>query len=43
MFQSDALLSIELNSIRLGGSEHGIVTKFVHKALLGGVGCVGGV
>ena len=32
------LLSFELNSIRLGGPAHGIVTKTVHKTLPGVVG-----
>ena len=31
------LLSIEWNFIREGGPAHGIVTKTVHKTLLGGV------
>ena len=31
-------LSFEWNSIRLGGHEHGIVTKTVHKTLPGGGG-----
>ena len=37
-----SLLSIEWNSIRLGGPAHGIVTKTVHKTLLGGGGGLGG-
>ena len=37
-----ALLSIEWNSIRLGGPAHGIVTKTVHKTLPGGGGGPGG-
>ena len=32
------LLSIERNSIRLGGPTQGIVTKTIHKTLLGGGG-----
>ena len=35
-------LSIEWNSIRLGGSAHGIVTKTVCKTLPGGGGGLGG-
>ena len=31
-------LSFDWNSIRLGGPAHGIVTKTVHKTLLGGGG-----
>ena len=31
-------LSIKWNLIRLGGPAHGIVTKTVHKTLLGGGG-----
>ena len=45
-FFRDILLSIEWNSIRLSGPAHGIVTKTVHKTLLGGGGgrgwCVSG-
>ena len=37
------LLSIEWNLIRPGGPAHGIVTKTVHKTLLGGEGAVQGV
>ena len=37
-----SLLSIEWNSIRLGGPAHGIVTKTVHKTLPGGGGVQGG-
>ena len=36
------LLSIEWNSIRLGGPAHGIVIKTVHKTLPGGGGGSGG-
>ena len=36
------ILSFKLNSIRLGGPAHGIVTKTVHKTLPGGVGSRGG-
>ena len=32
------LLSIEWNSIKLGGPAHGIVTKTVHTSLAGGGG-----
>ena len=35
-------LSFEWNSIRLGGSVHGIVTKTVHKTMPGGGGGQGG-
>ena len=35
-------MSIEWNSIRLGGPAHGIVTKTVHKTLPGGGGGPGG-
>ena len=35
-------LSIEWNSIRLGGPAHGIVTKTVHETLPGGGGGPGG-
>ena len=38
----EALLSIEWNSIRLGGPAHGIVIKTVHKTLPGVVGGPGG-
>ena len=36
------LLSIERNSIRLGGPTHGIVIKAVHKTMPGGGGGPGG-
>ena len=36
--QLTVLLSIEWNSIRLGGPAHGIVTKTVYKSLPGGGG-----
>ena len=36
------LLSLECNSIRLGGHTHGIVTKTVYKTLPGGGGGRGG-
>ena len=36
VFKTTALLFIEWNSIRIGGPAHGIVTKTVHKTLLGG-------
>ena len=41
-FRKSSLLSFEWNSIRLGGSAHGIVTKTVHKTLPRGGGGQGG-
>ena len=35
-------MSLEWNSMRLGGPAHGIVTKTVHKTLPGGGGGPGG-
>ena len=39
----NVFLSIEWNSIRLGGPAHGIVTRTVHKTLPGVVGAQGWV
>ena len=36
MISESILLSLEWNSMRLGGHAHGIVTKTVHKTLPGG-------
>ena len=41
-FKKIPFLSIEWNSIRLGGPAHGIVTKSVHKTLPGDGGGPGG-
>ena len=40
--ESNTFLSLEWNSMRLGGPAHGIVTKTVHKTLPGGGGGPGG-